>query len=359
MKRLVLAIIALLAIFVAVRAYTQNQESTGMNLSPGLVQVSGGPGSLSLAFGLMGGGESGGWNVLPLRIMYTEGDRTVSLSLNGLSFLVAGGVKVGRPVAVDRPTTGDIVSVGGKVTVDNAVTGDVWAFGADIVLSARADVGGSVVAVGGKVSTDPHARVAGGIHSLPQLKLPYLGILSTQAAAPALQLARELLVFLLAVVALLLYAYFLGPQMAGASHAISEEWRRSIAIAVIGLILLPVTAVLLVVSVFGIFLLPFLFLSIVAFGVTGYLSLAARFGSLLRRGTGESTLFVFTSGLLGLFIFRLPVLAGMALAIVKSQVAGAVGLILRLVGMGLTIALFAYGFGCALASARKASAPQG
>jgi len=49
-------------------------------------------------------------------------------------------------------------------------------------------------------------------------------------------------------------------------------------------------------------------------------------------------LFIFTSGVLGLFIVKVPTLAGILLGLVKSSLAGTIGQILRLVGLGLGIA---------------------
>ncbi len=358
MRRIVLCIIALIAIFAIIRAYTQGgapagpAPSRGVELSPGLIEVAEGGGNLSLAFGLMGGGNEGRWNVLPLRIVYTSGDRSVSLALNGMSFLLAGGVRVARPVLVDRPTSGDVVSIGGKITVNSRVDGDVWAFGADIALGPGADVGGSVVSIGGKVTADPRARVAQAIQALPQLKLPFLQILATPASGPAIELVREFVGFILAALILFIVTYFLTPHLAGISRSATVEWRRTLLTVVLSVVLIPAVVILLAISIFGIFFLPFLFLAILTAAFMGFFGVAVRFGVWLRRAHEESSLFLFTSGALGLFLIRLPAFVGISLGLVRFGGAASAGQILRLVSLGVSLALLIYGFGSCLSYLR-------
>lgn len=351
MRRLVICIIALLAIFAVIRAYTQTR---GAQISPGLIQVAEGQGTLNLAFGLMDtqAGAEGRWNVLPLRIVYTSGDKSVSIGLNGFSFLVAGGVRVGRPVRVDKPVDGDVVSIGGKVTVNSRVNGDVWAFGGDIALSAGAYVSGNVVAIGGKIAAAPSARAGGMVTALPQLKLPYLGILASGASAPTVELVRELAVFALGALVLFLAAYFLTPVLTGIGRAVTAEWRKSLITLVLIVVVVPVLVFLLVVSIFGIFFLPFLFISLLAAAFLGFFAIAVRLGSLLRKGSQETPLFTFTSGILGLFFVKIPAFAGILLSLIRSNVAGTIGQILRLVSLGLGIAFLAYGIGVSLSYLR-------
>jgi hypothetical protein len=356
MKRLVLCIIALLAIFAVIRAYTQGTGASprGATLSPGLIEVSDDQGSVSVAFGLMGTGADGKWSVLPLRIVYTSQGKTVSLAMNGFSFLVVGGVRIGKPVNVDRPVTGDVVSIGGKVTVNSRVAGDVWAFAADIALGPAADVSGNVVSIGGKVASSPQSRVGGGIHPLPQLKLPFVSILATSSAVTVIELIREILGFILGAVIMFLLTYFMAAQVAGIARAAESEWRRSLISLVSALVGIPIFVVLLILSVFGIFFLPFLALGALLAAFAGSFSIMVRLGSWMRKGTKETSLFLFTSGLLGYFLIKLPAFAGILLGLVRSPIVGNIGQILRLVSQGLGIVILAYGFGSCLAYLRVA-----
>jgi hypothetical protein len=365
MKRLILCVIALIAIFTIIRAYTEQPgqvesgatappvpAARGIELSPGLIEVEEGKGSLSLAFGLMGAGSEGRWNILPLRIVYASGDKSVSIGLNGLSFLLTGGIRMGKPVTLNTATVGDVISIGGKVSVASRVTGDVWAFGADIALGAKAEVTGNVVSIGGKVSSDPHARVGGTIQALPELKLPFLWILSTRASAPTIELARELLNFLLIVLLLFLSSYFLAPHVSRICESVTGEWRRTILTITLSLILIPVFVILLAVSVFGIFFIPFLAIAVTLSAVLGAFAVAVRLGAWLRRGTADSALTVFTSGILGLFIIKAPAFLGIVLTLIRSDIVDLIGRILLATSLGLTVAFLAYGFGSCLSYLR-------
>jgi hypothetical protein len=354
MKRLVLCVIALLAIFAVIRAYTQSAGAPprGATLSPGLIEVAEDQGSVSVAFGLMGTGADGKWNILPLRISYTSGGRTVTLSMNGFSFLLAQGIRIGQPVVIGRPVGGDVVSIGGKVTVNARVAGDVWAFGADIALGAGADVTGNVVSIGGKVAAAPGARVGGGIHSLPELKLPFVSFLGTPSSASIVELIRELLGFALGAAALFLLVYFMGSTASGIARAAEAEWRRSLISLVIAVVGIPLLAVLLVISVFGIFFLPFLLLAVLLAAFSGFLSVSIRLGSWMRRDSKDTPLFLFTSGLLGYFLIKCPAFAGILLGLIRSPIVGSIGQILRIVSQGLSLALLAYGFGSCLSYLR-------
>jgi hypothetical protein len=359
MKRLVLAVIVLLAIFSVIRAYTQGSPAPapgrGVSLSPGLVEVGGGTGTLRLAYGLMDSGTGGAWNMLPLRVVYTDGATSLTLSLNGFSFLLGGGIRVGRPVRVDSPRAADVISIGGAVTVDSRVEGDVWAFGADVTLTSRAEVTGNVVSVGGKVKADPKARVKGTTQALARLKLPFLGVLATDASAAAVELTREILVFILTGLVIFLAAYFLAPGLAGVVRSSTARWKQALLTAVIAAIVVPALVLLLVISVLGVFIIPFLVLAVLAAAYTGYLSLLIRLGAALRRTAAESTLTLFTSGALGLFIIKAPAIAGIVLALARSSLAGTVGQILRMVSLAATLALLAYGLGASLAHLRGRS----
>ena len=53
MKKLVLTILALIALFSALRAYTESVAVPGVSLHPGLVEIGDGSSSIGIAFGVM------------------------------------------------------------------------------------------------------------------------------------------------------------------------------------------------------------------------------------------------------------------------------------------------------------------
>jgi hypothetical protein len=361
MRKLVLSVIALLALFSLIRAFPQATEPPsrlpvrGIDVHPGLVEIGDGTSSLGLAFGLLGrmGGDKSQWNLLPLRLAWRSGDKSLSIGLNGLSLLLRGGVRVGRPVMVRTPLRGDVISIGGKVTVDARVEGDVWTLGADVVLTPKAEVTGSVVALGGEVVASPRARVSGSVTAQPELKIPLLGALASAASVPLLELAREALVFLLLALLLFALTYYFPVHERDLVQSSFSGWRASLLTILVAVVAVPLLVVLLVVSVFGIFLLPLLALLVAAAALDGFLALTIRVGAAVRAGKGTSSLFLFTSGLLGLFLVKVPAIAGILLGLVRSEIAGRIGEICRIASLGLTAAGMLYGFGAFLAGLRR------
>jgi hypothetical protein len=370
MKKIVLTTLALIALFSALRAYPQagaaggsaaGGGSVGISLHPGLVEISDGSTTIGMAFGIAekSEGQPATWSLLPLRLLYRSGDASVSIGLNGLSFLMQGGVTVGRPVRVDSPRTGDLVSIGGKVTVNSRVDGDVWTLGADVELSPRADVTGSVVALGGRVAQAPGSVVGGTVSAIPQVKIPFLGVLGTQFSVQVLATGRELLGFVLLGFAMFLSCYYREGRARMLYQSLPASWRESVITLAVSLVVLPLVTVLLVVSVLGIFFIPVLAAVVILLGLDGFLTLCMRLGGVLRRLDLEQSrnvpLHLLTSGLLGLFIVKLPALLGIFLTLLRSGTASLVGQTLQVITLAGVSAGMLYGFGASVAFARRRS----
>ena len=94
-------------------------------------------------------------------------------------------------------------------------------------------------------------------------------------------------------------------------------------------------------------------------GLNGFLVLCARVGGALRRGPsdGGDALFLFTSGLLGLFLVKLPALVSIGLTLLRSAVASQAGEMLQIVSLGLLVVGMVYGSGIALSHMRSQAAP--
>ena len=368
MRKLVLAILALIALFSAIRAFPEPAAALpssnaagagrGIQIHPGLVEIGDGTASLGLAFGYIerSGTQPNLWNLLPLRVLYRSGDRSVAIGLTGLTFLLRGGVSVGMPISIATPRSGDVISIGGKVTVDSRVEGDVWTLGADVVLTPRAEVTGDVVALGGKVIASGKSVVQGSISQVPAMKIPFLGVLGTKYSVQALEFGRQLLGYVLMGLALFLFSYYLAAHARELSQALTADWRQSLATLAISVVLVPLIAVLLIVSVVGVFFLPLLAMLLALAAFDGYLSLCVRIGGLLRKGgagsAGEGSLYLFSSGMLGLFLATLPALAGICLTLLPSDALARAGQILQLTGLGLNLAGLLYGFGASFAQVR-------
>ena len=166
MKRILCAVIGLLALFTIIRAYAQEQEFENRYIiQPGILEFETTEGSARLAFGFLERSEEEGpgraWNLFPLRLSLRAGEQSFLIAMNGLSFLSPSGLRVGRPVTIRGVKRGDVISIGGEVTVEGSVEGDVWALGADINLAAGSTVAGDVVALGGEVRADRRSKIGG------------------------------------------------------------------------------------------------------------------------------------------------------------------------------------------------------
>jgi hypothetical protein len=361
MRKLVLVVIALLALFALLRAYSQgNGESggvTGIRLQPGLVEVGDGTVSLGLSFGLMegSGGERKVVSVLPLRIVYRDGEKSVTIGLNGFAFLLGGGARVGTPVVVSSPRRGDLLSVGGRVRVDSRVDGDVWVLGADAELSPHAVVTGDVVVIGGKLLASRGAAVGGMVSQLAGLKIPFVGVLGTQFAAPALSLGAVAVGYALCGVALFMSAFYLSAHARQMQQSFPTLWRPALITVAISLVAIPFLAALCIASVVGVLFLPALVVAMFLLALDGFLALCIRVGVWIRasgaRGADPS-LYLFTSGLLSLFLVNVPAIVGILLSSLRFQAAALIGTLLQALSLWLTAAGFVYGFGASLAHAR-------
>jgi len=358
MTKLVLAILGLLAVFSVLRAFPEEATGPvrGVELHPGLVEVGDGTATVGIGFGIMEKNADQGnlWNLLPLRLVYTSGDRSVSLGLNGLSFLLRGGMNVGRSLTVSVPRSGDVISIGGRVVVDSRVDGDVWTLGADVELGPRAVVTGDVVALGGKVIGAGRAAVGGAVTQLPELKIPFLGVLGTQLSAQELGFGRHFLGYVLLGFALFLSTFYLPVHSQGLYEALGPSWRPTLVTLAISVVLVPLLVVLLIASVIGVFFLPVVAFLVVIAALDGFLLLCARLGAMLRGGTqsGGDPMQIFTSGLLGLFLVKLPALVGIILTVLRSRAASTAGQYLQVLTLILVIAGLLYGFGATVSHAR-------
>ncbi|GEM_PF-1789742 len=364
MRKLVLVVIALLALFCLFRAYSQDtterSAGAGIRLQPGLIEVGDGTASLGLSFGLMerSGEQRRLVSVLPLRVVYRNGETSVSIGLNGFAFLMGGGASIGAPVVVSSPHRGDLLSVGGRVTVDSRVDGDLWVVGADAELSPRAEVTGNVVVIGGRLNASPRAVVGGTMSQLPGLKVPLLGVLGTQFSAQALELAGVVLGYVLFGSALFLSSYYLAAHARQMQQALPSLWRQALITLVVSLVVIPLAVVLIIASVVGVLLLPLLVLVVFLLALDGYMALCTAIGGWVRASKGrraagsEESLSLFTSGLLALFLVNVPALAGILLTAFRSAALARVGTLLQALSLAVTGAGLAYGFGATLAHTR-------
>ena len=366
MKKIVLLLIGLLALFTIIRAYAQSGTVTATGqgsrflLHPGVLELQDGDSGLRVAFGLLEGEgkQTRIWNLFPITVSLRSGEKQISLSLNGLSFLTRSGIRFGRPLTVRGVYQGDVISIGGEVTVEGTVEGDIWTLGSGINLLPGATVTGNVVALGGRINADRKALIKGNKDALPQLKIPFIGLLASGHSAATLQFIIEMLgIFLLLLLLFFLVHYGQKPLL-GIEEALSAQWKQSLLYLALTALILPLIVLLLAASIAGILLLPLVFVLLILLGFLGLLAVAVRLGLWLRGAKEGSAFFLYTSGLLGLLVIKGPVLIGILLSLLTSELLAGIGRFLASLGTALLVTAYLYGLGGTLRYLRMQSSRQ-
>lgn len=355
MKRLVLSVVGLLALFSILRAHSQ-EPTRRLIVHPSLVDLAGEDSGLSFGFGIVEatGDRNQLWSVFPIRMSLHSGKERLVLSLSGLDLLTRRGLNFGRPMSVSGVHRGDLVSVGGDVVVTGVVEGSVWVFGADATIRAGARVDGDVVALGGKVNTERGAALSGNRQSLPGLRIPFLGFITSRQSAETLQLVIDLFGVGLYLLALFLALHFRAEYLGRQVAIVTSAWKSNLLYLFLGGMLGPVLVAALIASVVGLLLVPVLLVALLVSTYFGFLGVSVRLGRVFLKGDDEP-LKLFGAGLIGLVLIRGPTLAGRMLAIFASDMFVAVGAMLKVIGgVALFLALL-YGFGCGLTAARGAT----
>ncbi len=356
MKKIVFAVMGLLALFTILRSYGQPASGgTRYVLQPGLLEIDTAEGKARVAIGLLErvGGSPRSWSLLPIRVEFTSGRQRLTLALNGLSLLSPSGLRVGRPMRITGQKQGDVISVGGRVTVAGTVLGDVWTFGADVLLEPRALVTGSVVALGGVVRAERGALIRGNKYSLPNIKIPLLRLLASGDSAATFRFLIMAFGVVLYLLVLFLAVHFARQQLAGLAGSLGTHWKGAILYLVLAVLLIPLAAALLIATVLGIVVVPFLAVALLLLAYLGYLGATVRLGLWLRRLPADApAAAAYTSGLLGLLVLRGPVLLGILLGLLASGLFQVLGRILFAVGTAATVAAALYGFGGTLSFLR-------
>ena len=351
MRRILFIVIGLLALFTIIRAYAQQQDGQPRYIiHPGVLEFQGAEGGARLAFGFLerSGEEGPGrtWNLFPVRLSLRSGKQSFLIALNGLSFLSPGGLTIGKPVTIRGTKRGDVASVGGLVTVEGTVDGDVWTLGADIKLLPGSTVTGDVVALGGTVQADRRAQIRGNKQSLPHIKIPFLGLLGSEHAAATFHFIIEALDVCLFLLVLFLTVHFIRSHLNGINGVLVSYWKGSILYLVLAVLAVPVLTALLVVSIAGILLIPFLAVALLLLAYLGYVAVAVRLGLWIRKsGQDGGPAETYSAGLLGLLVLKGPVVLGILFSMLTAGLFQGIGRFLIVIGTVTVIAATLYGLG--------------
>lgn len=186
-----------------------------------------------------------------------------------------GRVNVGGSVEVKQgETVREAVAVGGSTTVLGHVRGDAVAIGGSVLVKNGAHVEGDCVSIGGSVNVEDGAVVDGEHVSIGSFLGP-VGLTGVAGTFGALALVWTVGVTLLQVLGLLalgsLFVAFLPGRMDRMKQAIVTRPGPAGGVGVLALVGIVPATVLLVVTIVGIVLVPFLWLFfgvVVALGLT-------------------------------------------------------------------------------------------
>ncbi len=216
----------------------------------------------------------------------------------------------------------DAVAVLGSVTLEpGAQARQAVAVGGDVKLGPGAEVENDAVSVGGEVLRDAGAEVGGqevsvgipvlgGLASLAGSRMLFGGHHETPAFLVGQTLAKYLVFFALGLLALLLF-----PRRVDAVSAsfVAHPW-KSVLTGLLGIVVLPLVAILLVATLIGIPLVAVLLLVVFAAGVMGFTALAYYIGRALplklERGTSVLQLALGTA--IVVVIMAIPFVGGLA-----------------------------------------------
>ncbi len=348
MRKVVLVVLGLLALFTALRAYTQDGDAGRFTLQPSEIAFADSDGAVSLSFGLLDAidREPRLWNVFPMRLAVVSGDVRAYLALNGFSVLTGRGVSVGVPVRVGTERSGDVVSVGGDVEIDAAVQGSVWALGADVRLGPQAWIGGDVICLGGTIAQQEGATVEGNRVELERVRVPLVGFITSEHAPGAMFLLVEGLRVALFLMVSFVFLHFAPGGVHEVTDALALRWRSSVVSGLVSLIAVPVGAILLVLSRVGILFIPILALVVILLAYWGFVTVAVRVGRWLgMKG--------YVAGLVGFAILAGPSLLAAILGLILGKQAPGLLRIMRTVGGVVFYLACLWGFGGTLAWLRR------
>jgi len=220
-----------------------------------------------------------------------------------------------------------VVAILGNTYVNSRIGGDAVAIFGNVELGPQARVAGDIAVIGGQLIQDPEARVRGNIEQV----VPPIEFGGFQWLRPwikhCLLLGRPLALepglgwaWTLAFGFLTLYVVLALMFSGGVEKCVQTLETRpghSLLAALLTLLLVPVLSVLLMITVVGIALLPFLWVALFAIGLFGKAVILAAIGRRVTGFIGSSPLndiafAVLVGGLIVIGLYLVPVLGFIA-----------------------------------------------
>lgn len=197
--------------------------------------------SFVLAFGLAA-------PVLAADPNHTDGP--VLMAFNGDITVPAGDqadfVMVTKGTATIAGDAKTVVVIDGTAALTGATVESVFATGGTVTIDAASTVTGNVRTIGSTVTVDPAAKIGGSVASFEK------DIVAATAVLAPLVLLFMLGFVLVTVVAGLALAALAARQVRAAEQVISKEPGHALVVGIAGLILVPLVAILAMITVIGV-----------------------------------------------------------------------------------------------------------
>lgn len=354
MKKLGLIIIMLLVHLTLVKVYAKDGNNR-FTIQPSLIEYADKENELSIGFGLIdsAGDKTKTWEIFPVRILLRSGKNRFYLGLNGLSLITRSGINIEKDMIINRVYNGDVISFGGNVTISSTVEGNVWVFSADVILKHGAVIKGDVVALGGKISQSGNISIKGNKNSIPQFSIPFIGFLTSARSAATMHFIIEIFGIILFLILLFLVLFFRKQNLQDHAESLFSLWRGSLLYIFFSLIIIPVLIFFLYTSIIGVMIIPFIFLCIIVIAYYGFLAMTIRLGKFFLRKSTDSFPHLFLCGFIGLVILKAPVLLGILISLLESEIIATIGSFLVYIGSIALFLVFIYGFGVTLMKLRQ------
>ncbi len=356
MKKLFLLIIGLIALFTVIRVQSEDIRSA-LSIHPGCVEFGKEDTNISLKFGFINliNRRNHEWSILPLSLSVNSGKTRLSIGFSGLEFFTRSGLTIGKRIVVRGNKEGDIISLGGLVEILGRVEGDVWTLGADIILKKGARVTGNVVAIGGTVKQARGSAIDGNKESLPEVKIPLIGLLASENSAVKIRLIVEMGRILLFLLVLFLIVHFAFNFAKRITSVVLHSWKNNLLYFLLLLVIIPILTGLFVISLGGILFLPLLALLLISIFYVGFIASVLRLGlfffgeEINRQGK------LYLAGLVGYFLIEIPFFVGLIFSTANGKTFETLATILKFVSTGLWFIFAFYGGGAVLEYFREKS----
>jgi len=223
-------------------------------------------------------------------------------------------VRVGNSVIVpEGAEVRSAVSVGGSVTVYGKVIEDVVSVGGSVFLKDTATVGGDVVSVGGKVMKEPGAINRGDIVEVSVGGItPAVAFFTKGGMLKGMALFGLLNFIGFIVLAVILVALF-TLQLGRASDSMEGNLLRDFLVGILIAVLFVPVAIVLAVSIIGIILIPVWAVLVIAAGLFGYIAVGHLLGKKTLQAcriTGKSMMVETLTGIVILSLVGLVPVGG-------------------------------------------------